>query len=73
MHFIGLSMGAVANHCPGIAGARLQSLDAAHLSAVEQPEAFAHLQTDFWDALQAASPREICAHLRRKGLRGGAA
>jgi len=34
-----------------IAGARLHSLDAAHLSAVEQPEAFARLLTDFWQAL----------------------
>jgi len=34
-----------------IAGARLQSLDAAHLSAVEQPEAFARLLTGFWQAL----------------------
>lgn len=35
----------------GIAGAQLQSLDAAHLSAVEQPEAFARLLLDFWQAL----------------------
>lgn len=35
----------------GIAGAQLQSLDAAHLSAVEQPEAFARLLTDFWQTL----------------------
>ena len=34
-----------------IAGAQLQSLDAAHLSAVEQPEAFARLLTGFWQAL----------------------
>ena len=31
-----------------IPGAQLRSLDAAHLSAVEQPEAFARLLTDFW-------------------------
>ena len=35
----------------GIAGAQLRSLDAAHLSAVEQPEAFARLLTDFWAGL----------------------
>ena len=35
----------------GIAGAQLRSLDAAHLSAVEQPEAFARLLLDFWQAL----------------------
>ena len=35
----------------GIAGAQLRSLDAAHLSAVEQPEAFSRLLTDFWQAL----------------------
>lgn len=35
----------------GIAGAQLRSLDAAHLSAVEQPEAFARLLTDFWRGL----------------------
>jgi 3-oxoadipate enol-lactonase len=35
----------------GIAGAQLQSLDAAHLSAVEQPETFARLLRDFWLAL----------------------
>lgn len=34
-----------------IAGAQLRSLDAAHLSAVEQPEAFARLLTDFWQTL----------------------
>jgi 3-oxoadipate enol-lactonase len=34
-----------------IAGAQLQSLVAAHLSAVEQPEAFARLLTDFWQSL----------------------
>ena len=34
-----------------IAGAQLRSLDAAHLSAVEQPEAFARLLTDFWRGL----------------------
>lgn len=34
-----------------IPGAQLRSLDAAHLSAVEQPEAFARLLTDFWDSL----------------------
>jgi 3-oxoadipate enol-lactonase len=39
---------AIAN---GIAGAQLRSLDAAHLSAVEQPEDFARLLTDFWRAL----------------------
>ncbi|NRF71171.1 3-oxoadipate enol-lactonase [Aquincola sp. S2] len=33
--------------------ARLQSLDAAHLSAVEQPEAFAQLLSRFWDSLPA--------------------
>lgn len=35
----------------GIAGAQLRGLDAAHLSAVEQPEAFARLLIDFWQAL----------------------
>lgn len=35
----------------GIPGAQLRSLDAAHLSAVEQPEAFAALLTDFWQGL----------------------
>lgn len=35
----------------GIAGAQLRSLDAAHLSAVEQPEPFARLLSDFWRAL----------------------
>jgi 3-oxoadipate enol-lactonase len=35
----------------GIAGAQVRSLDAAHLSAVEQPEAFARLLLDFWQAL----------------------
>lgn len=35
----------------GIAGAQLRILDAAHLSAVEQPEAFARLLTDFWTGL----------------------
>lgn len=35
----------------GIPGAQLQRLDAAHLSAVEQPEAFARLLTHFWDSL----------------------
>ena len=35
----------------GIAGAQLRSLDAAHLSAVEQPAAFARLLTDFWNGL----------------------
>lgn len=34
-----------------IPGARLRSLAAAHLSAVEQPEAFAALLTDFWRSL----------------------
>jgi 3-oxoadipate enol-lactonase len=34
-----------------IAGAQLKSLMAAHLSAVEQPEAFARLLTDFWQTL----------------------
>jgi len=34
-----------------IPGAQLCSLDAAHLSAVEQPEAFSRLLTDFWLAL----------------------
>ena len=34
-----------------IAGAQLRSLDAAHLSAVEQPEAFTRLLTDFWAGL----------------------
>ncbi len=32
----------------GISGAKLVSLDAAHLSAVEQPQAFAALLTEFW-------------------------
>jgi len=34
-----------------IPGARLGSIDAAHLSAVEQPEAFAALLTEFWATL----------------------
>jgi 3-oxoadipate enol-lactonase len=34
-----------------IPGAQLRSLDAAHLSAVEQPEAFARLLTEFWTGL----------------------
>jgi 3-oxoadipate enol-lactonase len=34
-----------------IAGAQLQSLDAAHLSAVEQPKEFANMLTNFWRAL----------------------
>lgn len=34
-----------------ITGAQLRSLDAAHLSAVEQPEVFARLLTDFWAGL----------------------
>jgi len=41
---------AIAN---GIPGARLQHLDAAHLSAVEQPEAFVQLLTAFWSSLPA--------------------
>jgi len=39
---------AIADRIPG---ARLASLDAAHLSAVEQPEAFARLLTQFWSGL----------------------
>lgn len=39
---------AIADRIPG---ARLASLDAAHLSAVEQPEAFAALLSDFWAVL----------------------
>jgi 3-oxoadipate enol-lactonase len=35
----------------GIAGARLASLDAAHLSAVEQPAEFVALLIDFWRSL----------------------
>lgn len=31
-----------------IGGAKLRSLDAAHLSAIEQPEAFVHLLREFW-------------------------
>ena len=34
----------------GIQGAKLAQIAAAHLSAVEQPEAFAHLLVDFFDA-----------------------
>lgn len=34
-----------------IPGAQLRSLNAAHLSAVEQPQAFATLLTDFWARL----------------------
>lgn len=34
-----------------IAGAQLRSLDAAHLSAVEQPQAFAALLVEFWSGL----------------------
>lgn len=40
----------IARHIPG---AQLRFLDAAHLSAVEQPDAFAHLLTDFWAGLPA--------------------
>lgn len=36
-----------------IPGAQLRSLDAAHLSAVEQPQAFAALLTQFWSGLPA--------------------
>jgi len=39
---------AIADRIPG---ARLASLDAAHLSAVEQPEGFARLLTEFWEGL----------------------
>ncbi len=39
---------AIAHNIPG---AQLRSLPAAHLSAVEQPEAFAALLTDFWRGL----------------------
>lgn len=39
---------AIADRIPG---AQLASLDAAHLSAVEQPEAFARLLTEFWEGL----------------------
>lgn len=37
----------------GIPHAQLRSLDAAHLSAVEQPQAFADLLVEFWNALAA--------------------
>lgn len=37
----------------GIAGARLATIDAAHLSAVEQPEAFARLLVEFWEGISA--------------------
>ncbi len=36
-----------------IAGARLRSIDAAHLSAVEQPDQFASLLTEFWHTASA--------------------
>ena len=39
---------AIADRIPG---ARLASLEAAHLSAVEQPEGFARLLTEFWEGL----------------------
>ncbi len=39
---------AIADRIPG---ARLASLDAAHQCAVEQPEAFARLLTEFWEGL----------------------
>lgn len=39
---------AIADRIPG---ARLASLDAAHLSTVEQPEGFARLLTEFWEGL----------------------
>jgi 3-oxoadipate enol-lactonase len=42
---------AIAQNIPG---ARLHSLDAAHLSAVEQPQAFARVLRDFWDSLPAS-------------------
>jgi 3-oxoadipate enol-lactonase len=34
-----------------VPGARLQQIDAAHLSAVEQPQAFARLLREFWSSL----------------------
>jgi 3-oxoadipate enol-lactonase len=37
-----------------IAGAQLHTLEAAHLSAVEQPQAFARLLESFFDAVEAA-------------------
>ena len=40
---------AIADRIPG---AQLASLDAAHLSAVEQPEAFAQRLEDFWAGLR---------------------
>ena len=40
----------IARHIPG---AQLRLLDAAHLSAAEQPDAFANLLTDFWAGLAA--------------------
>ena len=38
--------------CDSIPGAHLQTLDAAHLSAVEQPQAFAGLLMEFFNSLQ---------------------
>jgi 3-oxoadipate enol-lactonase len=35
-----------------IRGAQLRTLPAAHLSAVEQPEAFARLLQGFWDSVK---------------------
>jgi 3-oxoadipate enol-lactonase len=40
----------IARHIPG---AQLRFVSAAHLSAVEQPDAFASLLTDFWAGLAA--------------------
>ncbi|MDB5731926.1 MAG: alpha/beta hydrolase fold protein, partial [Variovorax sp.] len=39
-----------------IPGAQLATLDAAHLSAVEQPAQFAALVTAFWRGLEAGRP-----------------
>jgi 3-oxoadipate enol-lactonase len=40
-----------------IAGAQLRTLDAAHLSAVEQPQAFARLLESFFDGVETATAR----------------
>jgi 3-oxoadipate enol-lactonase len=40
-----------------IAGAQLRTLEAAHLSAVEQPQAFARLLESFFDGIETVAPR----------------
>jgi 3-oxoadipate enol-lactonase len=40
-----------------IADAQLRTLEAAHLSAVEQPEAFARLLEGFFDSVESSTQR----------------